>query len=181
MPFTRAPISAVITDKDGNTINIGNASGVFTQAPTSIVITDANGNTLNVGPGVVAKVDLTAQQANISPTTLYTVPAGAGGSYRVTGYLVVTQAATTSSTLPNLVINYNDGDTNTSVTSTITSMNTNNAVGANSAQSGVSQIFTQTMNCRSGSVMQYQTIGYASVGATPMQYAAHIKLEYLGS
>jgi len=52
MSFTKAPMSAVITDAVGNTVNLGNASGAFTAAPASIVLTDAAGNTLTIGASV---------------------------------------------------------------------------------------------------------------------------------
>jgi len=183
MAFTKAPISAVITDAVGNTINLGNASGVFTAAPASIVLTDANGNTLNVGPGVVAKVDATAQAANIANTTLYTVPTNSAGMYRLSGYVVITQAATTSSVLPRILFQFTDLDTGVLVNQgVLTVTNSNNTVGTNSSTGGTSSsISPNTFLVPVGGVIKYQLDSYASSGATPMQFAVHIKLEYLGS
>jgi len=38
-----------------------------------------------------------------------------------------------------------------------------------------------TIQAQAGTAINYSTTGYTSVGATPMQYAIHIKLEYLGN
>lgn len=184
MSFTKAPISAVITDAVGNTINLGNASGAFTAAPQSIVLTDANGNTLNVGPGVVQKVDLTAQGANIAKTTLYAVPAGQGGLYRISAYAVVTQAATTSSTLPGIFIFFTDVDTGTVQGGAngyaLTGSPSTNTVGTNSTSQGQLNGIIE-INAQAGSNIQWQTLNYASSGATPMQFAIHLKVEYIGA
>lgn len=65
MAFTKAPISVVVTDANGNEVNLGQGSGPFTAGPTSIVITDKNGNAVTVGAGggggtgTVTSVDMT--------------------------------------------------------------------------------------------------------------------------
>ena len=127
-----------------------------------------------------ARSDAAAQAANIAATTLYTVPASGAGMYRVSFYAVITQAATTSSTLPFGQIVYTDNDTSLTNTATFTNTNTANAVGS------VAALFTgggsmPVLNVKPGTIIQYQTTSYASTGATPMQYAVHIKLEYLGN
>lgn len=176
MSFTRAPISAVITDATGNTINLGNASGAFTAAPVSIVFTDANGNTLNVGAGVVAVADATAQQANIVSTTLYAVPTT--GMYRISFYVVVTQAATVSGTMPNGDVQYTDADSGV-VQNLAVSSTAGNTLGANSA--GAGPLSSGVFKAKGGTNISYSTSAYASSGATPLQYAIHVKLEYLGA
>lgn len=182
MSFTKGPISAVITDAVGNTINLGNASGAFAAAPQSIVLTDAVGNTLNVGPGVVAVFDATAQQANIADTLLYAVPASAAGMYRVSFYIEVTRAATTSSTLPNLLLSWTPKDSGVAQTDkAFTFSNTANTAGTAGAPNTSSGGFSTTLTAKASTNINVGTANYASSGATPMQYAVHVKLEYLGA
>lgn len=126
-------------------------------------------------------VDLLAQGANLGPTTFYTVPTGLGGVYRFNCYTVVTRAATTSSTLPGCNVNPVDNDTNVATISIgVTATNTGNTVGTIGATGGANADGTNIINVRAGSTIAYSTTGYASVGATSMQYALHAKLEYLG-
>jgi hypothetical protein len=111
----------------------------------------------------LATVDLTAQTAAISATTLYT-PATAG-IYTVTYYGKVTTAATTSSTLGVFSVLSTDPDSN-AVTS----------VGDSSQQNSVTTAFvsgTITVYAKAGSAIQY-TMGYTSSGATAMAYNLHI-------
>jgi hypothetical protein len=153
------------------------ASCLYAGGPIATV-----NNVATVGPGVaaiVAKADQTAQAANIAATTLYAVPAGGAGTYRASCYVVTTQAATTSSTLPSCQFNFTDNDTNlgeVSIVSQNSTANTLGVVGAVAANIVAFPIF----QVRPSTNIQYQTNGYLSTGATPMQYAIHIKLEYLG-
>ena len=121
---------------------------------------------------VYASSDVVTQAANIGATTIYAVPSA--GLYRVNAYAVVTQAATTSSTLPNVGILWTDNDTSVALSSVnVTPTNTANAPGA----FGNADI---VISAKSGTNIQYQTSNYASSGATPMQYAVHLRVEYLG-
>jgi hypothetical protein len=133
------------------------------------------------GVVVVAKVDLTAQAANIGTALFYTIPAAGAGQYRVSGYTVVTQAATTSSVLPSVFIaSYTDNDTNIVTGTAAFGYNSPlNTLAANSAGGSGSPTST-VFNAKAGTTINYGTLNYASVGGTPMQYALHIKLEYLG-
>ncbi|MEN8513063.1 hypothetical protein [Burkholderia sp. RS02] len=130
-----------------------------------------------VGEGVpiqIASAIQLTQASNISSTTLYTVPAGGAGWYRVSAQAVVTQAATTSSTLPNVGVTWTDNDSGVALSATtMTPTNTANAPGAFGLGS-------QMMYVKAGTTIQYQTSNYASSGATSMQYAARLRLEYLG-
>jgi len=130
-------------------------------------------------PGIIAKADQTAVGANIAATSLFAVPAAGAGMYRVNVYTVVTQAATVSSTLPFGQIIFTDNDTNISNTATVTNTNTGNTVGSFGAlfSGGGAQFI---INVKASTTIQFQTTGYATNGATPMQYAIHIKLEFLG-
>ena len=153
------------------------ANALYAGGPIATV-----NNVATVGPGVpglVAKVDLTAQAASIGSTLLYAVPASGAGMYRFDCYVVLTQAATTSSTLPQCQILWNDNDTNSSESQNVTLTSGTNTVGLTGLMSttvnpaGVYEVKASTN-------VNYAVNGYASTGATPMQYAIHIKLEYLG-
>src|SRR5579864_3835973 len=86
---------------------------------------DASGNISAYVPTSAQKlsgVDLTTQAANIAATNLVTGAAAA--LYKITVYIVVTQAATTSSTLPSVVITWTDQNNNAAETFTLTPTNT---------------------------------------------------------
>lgn len=121
-----------------------------------------------------ANFNAVAQAANIGATTIYAIPAARAGLYRVSAYAVVTQAATTSSTLPNVGVLWTDNDSNVALSAnTVTSSNNANAPGAFGNGDTV-------ISARDGTNIQFQTSNYASVGATAMQYAVHLRVEYLG-
>jgi hypothetical protein len=169
----------------GNPVALGGLnSGALQNLQLNGPVISYNGVNLvaNGFPAIVAKADATAQQANIGNTQLYAVPANGAGTYRVSGYVVITQAATTSSTLPGAQVVYTDNDTNVgSITPNITQLNSAGTAGSSSATAAAAQAGAVTFQAKAGTSIQYATSGYASSGATPMQYALHIKLEYLGN
>lgn len=129
--------------------------------------------------GVVAQDDLTAQGASISTKTLYAVPSTGAGGYRVSCYEVLTQAATTSSTLPTVNLIWTDKDTGVTKTLGICTATTSNTLGVTAPAANVlgqSGIIYATASTN----IQYQTSGYATSGATSMQYAIHMKVEWVG-
>jgi hypothetical protein len=130
-------------------------------------------------PQVVASANATAQGANIGSTTLYAVPAGSGGMYRASVYLVITQAATTSSTMPAGQVAWTDSDTSGAEGPiSITNTSTANIVGLpSSSATGLGML---VIYAKAGTNITYSTTGYVSSGVTPMQYAIHVRLEYLG-
>ena len=131
-------------------------------------------------PAEYATIDLTAQTANITASTLYAVPASGAGMYRVSGYIVETTAASVSSTLPNLQIVYTDVDSNTSITLDATpilgvaGIGQTGALTANTVGTVVSGVIV--INVKLSTTIQYQTVNYASTAAG-MAYALHIRLE----
>lgn len=142
-------------------------------APSGVATLDATGH---VPPAqyTYANFNAVVQAANIGATTVYAVPGDRAGLYRVSAYAVVTQAATTSSTLPNVGVLWTDNDANVALSAnTVTSSNNANAPGAFGNGDAV-------ISARAGTNIQFQTSNYASSGATPMQYAVHLRLEYLG-
>jgi hypothetical protein len=153
-------------------------SGTVSASTGVSLCTDANHGATTSGcpPGgiPVTQVDLTAQGANIGSTPILTP--GANGFYRISCYIVLTRAATTSSTTPNCNVIYTDADTSVSETVLTGLGGTLNIVGAIdliASPSGNGGIFY----AKSGSAINYSTTNYVSSGATSMQYAIHIRLE----
>jgi len=135
-------------------------------------------------PSELAKVDLTGQTAAKSATTIYTPTTS--GMFRISISLQVTTAATTSSVLggaTGITITYTepDGSVAQSIKPLLTSEAgaviipaTGNIGNATTTQSQGSAI----IYAKTGVAIQY-AIGYTSVGATAMQYSAHLKVEAL--
>ena len=129
------------------------------------------------GPSVIAHFDATAQAANVASTLVITTTTK--GTYRATCYVEVTQAATTSSTMPSCSVSWTTADSNSAQSAAITPTSTANTVGTNSAT-----VATATPNSQiqvaNGANINVSTTGYASVGATVMQFAVHLKIEFIG-
>ncbi len=128
---------------------------------------------------VVAEAEVIAHAAAIAATTLLAVPIS--GLYRVSFAAKVTQAATTSCVLGGtngFQIVYTDKDDSVVVTTPagIPFGSTAALLAVNTAQ-----------NQQSGEVLVWAKVStdlqylfdYTSVGATPMQYSLHIKVERL--
>lgn len=122
-------------------------------------------------PAAVAADGKTAQAANINTPSLYAVPTS--GMYRVSAFLVVSQAATTSSVLPGCSVSYTEATTGVVVQDIITLSANTNTLGLHVGGSAI-------ICAQQGSNIGYVTSNYASAGATPMQYAVRIKVEFLG-
>ncbi len=155
-----------------------------TGAVTQTAKTTTYNNIATVSNGVPAEyatVDLTAQTAAKTATTIYTPTAT--GMYRVSVYLQVTTAASTSSVLggtTGVVVTYNDGDGNVAQSDTVALMTTAGAVALNSAGNTTATNLNGStiIYAKTGVAIQY-AIDYTSVGVTPMQFAAHLKVEAL--
>lgn len=156
--------------------HLGGTSGATTVALyAGVTLGEYNGIT-TVGNGIpteYATVNSTGNTANISSTTLYAVPSGGAGFYRVSAYLVETTAASTSSTLPSLTLTWLD-ETGTSQTATIVSG------GSASNTVGTYARGDFTVYSEASQNISYATTGYTSVGGTSMAYSVRIRLEYLG-
>lgn len=120
---------------------------------------------------VVASDGRNAQSANINSPTFYAVPTS--GMYRASAFVVQSQAATTSSTLPSCSVSYTEVTTGVAVQDMITQTANTNLVGLHVGGSVI-------MNALQGSNIGYITSDYASSGGTSMQYSIHIKIEFLG-
>ncbi len=153
------------------TVGAGGAA-INGNATIAGLISSYNGVT-TVGSGVpyqTGRTDLTAQAANITAQTLYT-PA-ATGLYRVSVSIIVTQAATTSSTLPSVVLAWTDGDNSTVQSFTMTATNAGNTLTTYATGTAI-------INAKLSTAISWTSTGYLSSGATPMQYAVHVRAEAL--
>lgn len=129
----------------------------------------ANCNTLGL-------YDATAQTANVGPITVYAVPANGAGMYRASCYVVLTTVGTTS-TLPSCSVGYTDSDSGVAQTLAMSSTNTGNTLGLVGAPStGIGVAFKAKLSTN----ITATTAGYASTG-TAMQYAVHVRVEYISN
>lgn len=128
-------------------------------------------------PSEIATVDLTAQTAAITTTTLYAVPASGAGEYFLRWNAKVTTAAGVSSTLGVLTIVYTDPD-GVAITITATAVNSGGTLAAtNTANTTGTGLFgiPLLLNCKAGTNITY-AFAYASNAANAMNYNLHIKL-----
>ena len=169
----------------GSEINSGTVPAAQLPATTSNCTGSNFTQGLNAGgtpicaaaPGfTITQVDLTAQGGNIGLTPLLTP--GANGYYRISAYMPLTRAATTSSALPNVVISWTDVDSNTAEAfAVLNGAPTANTVGTLNFGTGNAASQDIYLFAKSGVTVQYQVTGYTSVGGTSMQYALHIRVE----
>jgi len=175
--------SSMEIDLTGNagTIHIGQSDGIDTgDKPITTSHEAAQPNELvnkalldSSVAGVVKQVGAdakSAQTANVNAPAVYAVPAS--GTYRVSAYVVVTQAATTSCVVPSVTVNYTEATTGIVVGDILFNTSTTNQVGSHITGSVVIQ-------AQQNSDIGYVTSNYASVGATPMQYQVRVVIERL--
>lgn len=121
--------------------------------------------------GIVASDGKSAQSADINEPGFYAVTVS--GMYRVSAFVVLSQAATTSSTLPGSNVFYTEATTGIAVQDIITQSANTNLIGLHTGG-------TVVIAAQQGANIGYSTSSYASSGATPMQYSIHIRVEFLG-
>ena len=122
--------------------------------------------------------DKTAQSASISNVIL--TSASSDARYLISGTVMVTRAATTSSSLTT-TLTYTDADRNVAMTLTMAGFNSAGAVAttpANSVTSTGILNFMTVINVKSGTNITYST-AYVSSGTTTMQYSIHMREEVL--
>jgi len=141
----------------------GVLQGLLTQ-PWQIwfrTVTDA----INIAPQVQTSVTGTPTGASIASTALL-ADTGSAGVFRVSWFLRVTQAATTSSSVA-VTVAFTDGVALTVSGAAVTG-NTTSTIQQQSV----------IVRCDAASPLSYSTT-YSSVGATPMQYALSVCVERL--
>jgi hypothetical protein len=121
-------------------------------------------------PTQLGLVTQLTQAANINATTIATPTTG--GLFRISAQIVRSQIATTSSTLPSVTITWTDATNSAAGSNTIIATNATNTLVA-------SPTVELLLVAKANTAISYSTTGYASSGATPMQYALRIKLEAL--
>ncbi len=164
LPSVATVLAAGLVKPDGTTTTVDADGTIHAAAATESV--------------VGSPINRTGLAANVGQTVAYTVPSGSPGWYRLSCYVVLTQAATTSSTLPTCQMNFYDNDTGVQKTVTLTyggqTQNTVGLNGNNGSPAGTAPVYA------GAGAINYYTSSYASSGATAMQYAMHVKVEYLG-
>ncbi len=164
LPSVATVLAAGLVKPDGTTTTVDADGTIHAAAATESV--------------VGSPINRTGLAANVGQTVAYTVPSGSPGWYRLSCYVVLTQAATTSSTLPTCQMNFYDNDTGVQKTVTLTyggqTQNTVGLNGNNGSPAGTAPVYA------GAGAINYYTVNYASSGAMPMQYALHVKVEYLG-
>lgn len=124
-------------------------------------------------PATVGSLNLTAQTAAVAASTVYAVPVHMSGMYRISVVAKVTTAATTSSQLGAITVNYTDNVDSVAVSGlSAAAQSTGNTTGTQINGSVI-------VNAKGGTNIQW-AIAYASVGATSMAYAAEVRVDYLG-
>jgi hypothetical protein len=160
-------------------VNFGGESAAATIAAASMTIPISTAAMTVTGlptgcvqyPCVVAApAPQTAQAANIGNTALFaSAPAG---RYISTCSISITQAATASSTLPVCVLSWTDATTSTTFVASGSGLTTSTAANSLNYSTTASNI----MDVKASTSVNYSTSGYASSGATPLQYKLVITL-----
>ncbi len=123
---------------------------------------------VNACAAVVASVTLTAQSASIS-TTDALPDTGASGLFRVSWFLRVTQAATTSSSVA-VTVGWTDGSVALTSSGAALTGNTTSTF----------QTGSLVVQADAASAITYSTT-YSSTGATTMQYGLSLTVERVGA
>lgn len=169
-------LSGLINFIDGNSSLKAGVNMSLLSADRTFQFPDINGRFVVD----IHDTDLTGQTAAIATTTLFNAPKT--GMYRITVYLQVTRAGTVSSILggaTGVVITYKDGDGNVTQTDTVglTAPNGTVVTTLNTNTTATNLTGSVEIYCRNTTVSY--AIGYTSVGATAMAYAAHLRVEAL--
>jgi hypothetical protein len=155
--------------------NVGSEDQFQVSSAGSVVQYNDIATVSNGVPAAYAVYDATGQTASIGATTVYAVPAGASGLYRISYTLKITATTATASVL-NLQIRYTDADDTVVTTMPATNNNGVNQIQANSTTTGmVGSCFV--VNAAESSNIQL-LVNHADSGGT-MTYAVHVIVEKL--
>lgn len=172
-------IGANSTVTASNQIVFGNTSVTAIKLNGKVIQYDTQLATVSNGiPVEYATVDLTAQSAAIAATTIYAVPASGVGMYRISFYLKVTTAASTSSKLGGVTITFTD-PTDSVSQSVVAQLADNTGMASTSDVGNTTTSVLQgsmIITAKASTNIQY-AVAYASVGGTAMVYKISMKLE----
>lgn len=168
VPISSTPVVTAPTG-DSTYLRLDGTNGPISGYNSTL----AAGSGLAVIAGEASKL---TQSANVTAATLYTIPAGGVGWYRPTCYVVISRAASSTSTLPNCIISWTDNDTLVGEAVNLTVITTANVLGTNGQIANNVAAFY----AKPSTTIQYSSANYASSGGTSLQYNLRIILEYLG-
>lgn len=114
---------------------------------------------------VATPTPLTAQAGNIPATTIYTT-AAANHYYQVCMELNVTQAASTSSAVPQPQLDYTSA-----IDGAVKVANIGFSIGLTGNATYLSNTGCTEVYAKASTNIQWATVNYVSVGARPMQYS----------
>jgi hypothetical protein len=148
-------------------------TGAFSLNTSGVATKVANATTAGNGlPFIIADVNSTGLTANVSTTNL--LASATQGMYAIEVYWVCTTAATSSGTLPSVVVGWTD-DSGTTQSTTVAPASSTNAVGSYGRSSGLVLYSGIAQN------ITYSTTGYASSGATSLTYSLRFRLIAYGT
>ena len=173
-------ITIGLQTQSANTAWMGPATG-SAATPTFRVPGASDFTAWGIPYAPTGPVDLMTQSTAITPTTLYAVPSGGSGQYRITFNAKVTQAATTSCILGGtngFQIVYTDADDSVAVTTpaSVPFGSTAASLTTNTTQNQMSGSII--VNAKASTNIQY-SMDYTSVGVTAMEFSLHIRIEKL--
>lgn len=148
-----------------SSLSITNLALTGTLTKVNNVSTAGNGATIPV-----AQVIAVTQGADIATTNL--LASAPAGLYRVSSWCAVTRAATTNSVLPAVKVVTSNGVTQTITVAATTSGNTTTTLTQGAV---VVRASSSSPN------ITYTSSGFATSGATSMQYELYLTLEMLSS
>lgn len=168
-PLTPAPNLAVRTDANGYLLTSA-ASYTASDGPLTVfgnirLRTDSSGYLLITQGAIGTTGLLSAQGANIGTTNIPGDSSVASGLYEVCGWTAITRAATTSATLPSIVIGSTNGVG--SFAATLIAASSTNSVNAGGGA-------CSAVRASAASAITYSTASYASSGVTSMQYELYV-------
>lgn len=172
----------VMIGSSGSRVSLGSVIGLQgtpLQLSSGVKVTLYNGITaVESGvPYIVASANVVNQAAAVAATTIFTP--SVAGRYRITFYLKVTRAATTSSQLGAVTITYQDGADSVAQSVVLSAQNQAGAQANSNTGNSTTTVLSGSFNLFANATAIQYAIAYASVGATTMQYEYRVTLEAL--
>lgn len=174
---------SIVPDPSGG-ITIGSSSHAqlffgdngISLNPGKIVQYNSIATVDNGVPSEIGHADQTGKTAAIAATTLVTPTAT--GRFRISAYLKVTTAATTSSTLGGVTITFTDGADSVAQSILMAMMSKTGTMETSDSGNTTTTTMSGSLfvYAKAAVAIQY-AVAYVSSGATPMAYEVHITCE----